>query len=74
MNRSVLGEPVLAGGMLAAQMAGTYGCFASQTLAAGLFLLARFWFLSSGTTTQLTTPTTLTPISGYMVVAVPVMR
>ena len=30
----------LSGGMLAAQMAGTYGCFASPRLAAGLFLLA----------------------------------
>lgn len=33
-------EESLAQGMLAAQAAGTYGCFASRTLAAGLFLLA----------------------------------
>lgn len=32
-------EPKLAEGMMAAQAAGTYGCFASQTIAAGLFLL-----------------------------------
>lgn len=33
-------EETLAEGMLAAQAAGTYGCFASNTLAAGQFLLA----------------------------------
>jgi mannose-6-phosphate isomerase-like protein (cupin superfamily) len=33
-------EPALVEGMLAAQLAGSYGCFASQEIAAGLFLLA----------------------------------
>lgn len=33
-------DPALADGMLAAQAAGTYGCFASDRVATGLFLLA----------------------------------
>ena len=33
-------DPALAEGMLAAQAAGTYGCFAGKTIATGLFLLA----------------------------------
>ncbi|MEM8989136.1 MAG: dimethylsulfonioproprionate lyase family protein [Pseudomonadota bacterium] len=33
-------DPILAEGMLAAQIAGSYGCFASTEMAAGLFLLA----------------------------------
>ena len=33
-------DPILAAGMLAAQAAGSYGCFASSTVATGQFLLA----------------------------------